>query len=63
MDLLRDFRELLPIANLWDLQELKSELGRLIVSEHKLIDPYTYKDGEYIYPFIMCSVLIYCSLG
>lgn len=62
MDLLRDLLELLPIADLWDLQELKSELGWLIASEHKLIGPDTYTMGACIYSFIIRSVPTSCSL-
>ena len=54
MDLLGDLLELLTVADVWDLQELKTEVGWVIASQHKLIGPDTYKMSEYIYWFIIC---------
>ena len=61
MDLLHDLLELLTVADVWDLQELKVEVGRVIAREHKLIGPDTYGMGECIYLFIIFSVLTSCS--
>ena len=61
MVLLCELLDLLIVADVWDLQELKSEVGWVIASEHKLIGPDTYKMGECIYLFTVCSVLTSCS--
>lgn len=53
MVLLCELLELLTTADVWDLQELKSEVGWIIASEHKLIGPDTYKMGELLVHYIM----------
>jgi hypothetical protein len=53
MELLRDLLELLAVADLWYLQELKVKVGCVIASEQKLVGPETYKMGEWIYLFLL----------
>jgi hypothetical protein len=59
MELLRDLLELLAVADLWDLQELKVKAGWVIASEQKLVGPDTHELSTHFFPSSLVPTLTY----